>query len=102
MKKRVPDNLVDRVVAPDVLTGHAQPPVCLEETCRMESTGAAENRLRRPKRPGQLQQHIWIEPQALVRRRDLPRAHGVDRCLAADAAARRREKVSLESDAIDR
>jgi hypothetical protein len=73
----------------------------VEERGRMQAAGPLEQRLSRTKGSRQGGQQFRIEPQIAFRRPDSTDAHRLNRCLSADAAARRGKEMPPETFVID-
>ena len=95
VEERAADDLVERVVAADVLAHAEQLAVGGEEPGRVQPAGRLECRLCLAEPVGELSDQRRLDPKVALDPRRLDR-HGVERALAADAARGRGVEAALQ------
>ena len=96
----MPDHLVHRVVASDVLADDEQLAACGKHPGGMQAAGGFEGSLRLPQFPGGVEEHGIGDFQAMCDRRKVGEDR-LQRRLAAQPAGRAGEKVAREPPEID-
>jgi len=96
LKHRPPNDLINSIVAANVLAKDDELPVAGEESCRVESASSAEDRLLGAEGLWQLAKQIRGEAEIAIGPTQATPANGFDGSFAADSATRGSEEVSLK------